>query len=175
VDGPVGVSATRGSTATNMTESGEAMDAHSGITVSAQVPPRNEDAGNAMSSSMARILELFCGNTENMRVFGDRVRVAAHEFVTARRICAPTELRDLRATLAGATLPERAVDLTAYLDYLNDEIIPNSVHVSSPAFIGHMTSALPTFLQDLAGLVVGRHGGEHHCALVRTRFSPGRM
>lgn len=40
-----------------------------------------------------------------------------------------------------------------YLDYLDEEVVPHTIRVSSPKFIGHMTSALPFFLRPLTRLM----------------------
>jgi putative pyridoxal-dependent aspartate 1-decarboxylase len=40
-----------------------------------------------------------------------------------------------------------------YLDYLEAAVVPHAMRVSSPRFIGHMTSALPFFVRPLARLM----------------------
>ncbi|HEU0302837.1 MAG TPA: aminotransferase class V-fold PLP-dependent enzyme [Longimicrobium sp.] len=47
-------------------------------------------------------------------------------------------------------LPREAGD---YLDYLEHEVVPDIMRVSSPRFIGHMTSALPYFVRPLMRLM----------------------
>lgn len=40
-----------------------------------------------------------------------------------------------------------------YLDYLDREVVPHTMRVASPRFIGHMTSALPFFVRPLMRLM----------------------
>ena len=44
-------------------------------------------------------------------------------------------------------------DPHAYLDYLDEAVVPHTIRVASPKFIGHMTSALPFFLRPLTRLM----------------------
>ena len=50
-------------------------------------------------------------------------------------------------------IPSGGVDLGAYLAFLEREVVDHASRVASPRFIGHMTSALPYFVQPLARLV----------------------
>lgn len=50
-------------------------------------------------------------------------------------------------------VPGGGVDLGAYLAFLEREVVDHASRVASPRFIGHMTSALPYFVQPLARLV----------------------
>ncbi|XDZ52765.1 aminotransferase class V-fold PLP-dependent enzyme [Neisseriaceae bacterium CLB008] len=40
-----------------------------------------------------------------------------------------------------------------YLDYLEHQIIPDSAHLASPRFLGHMTSPLPRFIPEIGRLI----------------------
>lgn len=44
-------------------------------------------------------------------------------------------------------------DPDEYLDFLDERVVPHTMRVSSPKFIGHMTSALPFFLRPLTRLM----------------------
>lgn len=51
------------------------------------------------------------------------------------------------------TVPASGLDLGAYLEFLDREVVSHASRVASPRFIGHMTSALPYFVQPLARLI----------------------
>ena len=52
-------------------------------------------------------------------------------------------------------LPEEPQFVSNLADELLQKLVAQSVHTSSPSFIGHMTSALPYFLLPLSKLMVG--------------------
>lgn len=50
-------------------------------------------------------------------------------------------------------MPRLPRDPGEYLDYLEGQIVPHTMRVASPRFIGHMTSALPFFVRPLTRLI----------------------
>ncbi|MFN7994219.1 MAG: aminotransferase class V-fold PLP-dependent enzyme [Bryobacteraceae bacterium] len=100
------------------------------------------------------LLSLFDEDTDDVRVFRERASKLAREFVHSSQITAGTELRSLREAFGGARVPEDPAGLPEYINFLENKIIPHSMHVSSRRFIGHMTSALPCLLRELGTLLV---------------------
>jgi putative pyridoxal-dependent aspartate 1-decarboxylase len=62
-------------------------------------------------------------------------------------------VQELRATFGNTDIPHRPTSIDHYLASFVNTVMPGVVHVSSPTFIGHMTSALPTFMPELTKLV----------------------
>ncbi|GAA6204644.1 pyridoxal-dependent aspartate 1-decarboxylase PanP [Thalassotalea sp. SU-HH00458] len=52
-------------------------------------------------------------------------------------------------------IPEQPTFVSDHMHHLLDKLVSQSVHTSSPSFIGHMTSALPYFILPLSKLMVG--------------------
>lgn len=50
-------------------------------------------------------------------------------------------------------IPAQPTDFESYFQSLNENVVAHSIHTSSPQFIGHMTSALPSFVRPLAKLM----------------------
>jgi putative pyridoxal-dependent aspartate 1-decarboxylase len=50
-------------------------------------------------------------------------------------------------------MPQLPRDADDYLDYLGEHVVPHTMRVASPRFIGHMTSALPFFVRPLTRLM----------------------
>lgn len=50
-------------------------------------------------------------------------------------------------------IPIQPTDVESYFQYLGNHVVAHSIHTSSPRFIGHMTSALPSFVRPLAKLM----------------------
>ncbi|HEY0019543.1 MAG TPA: aminotransferase class V-fold PLP-dependent enzyme [Longimicrobium sp.] len=59
----------------------------------------------------------------------------------------------LTPRFGASEVPQGTVDLDTYLAYLDREVVSHASRVASPRYIGHMTSALPYFVQPLARLV----------------------
>ncbi|MBH8571751.1 putative pyridoxal-dependent aspartate 1-decarboxylase [Nostocaceae cyanobacterium CENA369] len=50
-------------------------------------------------------------------------------------------------------IPVQPTNFESYLKYIDNNVVAHSIHTSSPRFIGHMTSALPSFVRPLAKLM----------------------
>ncbi|WP_077341076.1 pyridoxal-dependent aspartate 1-decarboxylase PanP [Pseudocolwellia agarivorans] len=64
-------------------------------------------------------------------------------------------LTDIEKDFAGSSIPEEPSFVSDHMRHLLDKLVSQSVHTSSPSFIGHMTSALPYFILPLSKLMVG--------------------
>jgi len=64
-------------------------------------------------------------------------------------------LTDIEKDFASSAIPEDPSFVSDHMRHLLDKLVSQSVHTSSPSFIGHMTSALPYFILPLSKLMVG--------------------
>ncbi|WP_426369269.1 pyridoxal-dependent aspartate 1-decarboxylase PanP [Pseudocolwellia sp. HL-MZ7] len=64
-------------------------------------------------------------------------------------------LADIEKDFATSAIPEDPSFVSDHMRHLLDKLVSQSVHTSSPSFIGHMTSALPYFILPLSKLMVG--------------------
>jgi glutamate decarboxylase len=64
-------------------------------------------------------------------------------------------LSDIEKDFSCANIPESPSFVSEHMQHLLDKVVSQSVHTSSPSFIGHMTSALPYFILPLSKLMVG--------------------
>jgi glutamate decarboxylase len=64
-------------------------------------------------------------------------------------------LSDIEKDFSCANIPESPSFVSEHMHHLLDKVVSQSVHTSSPSFIGHMTSALPYFILPLSKLMVG--------------------
>ena len=64
-------------------------------------------------------------------------------------------LSEIEKDFLDSRLPEKPQFVSDIADELLEKLVAQSVHTSSPSFIGHMTSALPYFLLPLSKLMVG--------------------
>ncbi len=64
-------------------------------------------------------------------------------------------LIDIEQDFVSAHIPEQPAFVSDHMHHLLDKLVSQSVHTSSPSFIGHMTSALPSFILPLSKLMIG--------------------
>lgn len=64
-------------------------------------------------------------------------------------------LTDIEEAFNSSLIPEQPSFVSDHMEELLEKLISQSVHTSSPSFIGHMTSALPYFILPLSKLMVG--------------------
>ncbi|KGJ99205.1 pyridoxal-dependent aspartate 1-decarboxylase PanP [Thalassotalea sp. ND16A] len=64
-------------------------------------------------------------------------------------------LAEIEKDFADSKIPEQPQYVSDHTHHLLDKLISQSVHTSSPSFIGHMTSALPYFQLPLSKLMTG--------------------
>lgn len=76
-------------------------------------------------------------------------------FLGEHIVATNTALTDIENDFCDATLPEEPEFVSDHMHHLLDKLVSQSVHTSSPSFIGHMTSALPYFILSLSKLMVG--------------------
>lgn len=119
-------------------------------------PAEVHDADRAAGGVAEKIRRLFSPGADAA------ARDEALEARVARMVSA--YLRDESTTSAGGVeghvdgfmdtgLADGPRDPHEYLDYLDEQVVPHTIRVSSPKFIGHMTSALPYFLRPLSRLM----------------------
>lgn len=64
-------------------------------------------------------------------------------------------LTDIEKDFSHAQIPEKPTFVSEHTEFLLEKLVAQSVHTSSPRFIGHMTSALPYFLMPLSKIMIG--------------------
>jgi len=64
-------------------------------------------------------------------------------------------LSEIEKDFSCSAIPEQPTFVSDHMHHLLDKVVSQSVHTSSPSFIGHMTSALPYFILPLSKLMVG--------------------
>jgi len=64
-------------------------------------------------------------------------------------------LSEIEKDFASSAIPEIPTFVSDHTHHILTKVVAQSVHTSSPSFIGHMTSALPYFILPLSKLMVG--------------------
>jgi len=101
-------------------------------------------------------LQLFKGMPDGRDATLERiVDKASLDFVGDTTFCRPgVEEADIAQRFMDSDMPQGSMNAIAYTEELLNNAVNDSVHTSSPQMIGHMTSALPTYMQTLSKLIV---------------------
>ena len=75
-------------------------------------------------------------------------------FLQEHIVAVERDLSDVEKDFSDYTIPEKPVFVSEQAQFLLDKLVANSVHTASPAFIGHMTSALPYFMLPLSKIMI---------------------
>ncbi|MBE8987836.1 aminotransferase class V-fold PLP-dependent enzyme [Nostoc sp. LEGE 12450] len=100
-----------------------------------------------------QIMQLFSLSSTNIKNIDKFVDEISNNFIDADDASSDIDLDSLAAKFCDSKVPSHTADFASYLEYLADHVIAHSIHTASPRFIGHMTSALPSFVQPLAKLM----------------------
>jgi|SoiMethySBSTD1v2_1073268.scaffolds.fasta_scaffold70707_2 putative pyridoxal-dependent aspartate 1-decarboxylase len=76
------------------------------------------------------------------------------EFLRQEPVSSNVRFRDLLPTFYETAIPDEPGDAVKYFDYLRRNIVRHSTNTGSPRCIGHMTSRLPSFVNQIASLIV---------------------
>jgi putative pyridoxal-dependent aspartate 1-decarboxylase len=77
----------------------------------------------------------------------------SQDFLMTKDASSDIDFDLLGRNFCDSKIPNQPIDYESYLKYLGNNIVAHSIHTSSPRFIGHMTSALPSFVRPLAKLM----------------------
>ncbi|WP_375193290.1 pyridoxal-dependent aspartate 1-decarboxylase PanP [Marinobacter sp.] len=75
-------------------------------------------------------------------------------FLQEHIVAVERDLSDVEKDFSDYNIPEKPVFVSEQAQFLLDKLVANSVHTASPAFIGHMTSALPYFMLPLSKIMI---------------------
>ena len=75
-------------------------------------------------------------------------------FLASRIVAGDVAPANLEQDFLDTHIPEDPLFVSEQVEFLLDKIVAQSVHTSSPSFIGHMTSALPYFMFPLAKIMM---------------------
>ena len=75
-------------------------------------------------------------------------------FLQEHIVAVERDLSDVEKNFSDSAIPEKPVFVSEQTQFLLDKLVADSVHTASPAFIGHMTSALPYFMLPLSKIMI---------------------
>jgi len=100
------------------------------------------------------IKSMFSGRHEAEGEIENRITRMIEEVYASSRISSNIQVEEIAGYADDNCIPDNPIEAGDYFDEYIEEIIQHSINVSSPNFIGHMTSALPYFVRPLSRILV---------------------
>jgi putative pyridoxal-dependent aspartate 1-decarboxylase len=115
----------------------------------------NKRAAKASEESLLRIFTIPVAPDSTLGRIENEMSQNLAGFLGAHIAATEQALSEIEKDFADSQLPEEPAFVSDHMQHLLDKLVSQSVHTSSPSFIGHMTSALPYFILPLSKLMVG--------------------
>jgi glutamate decarboxylase len=74
-------------------------------------------------------------------------------FLQTHIVAMERPLEEIEASFSSSIIPEEPTYISEYTEFVQENLVAQSVHTAAPGFVGHMTSALPYFMLPLARLM----------------------
>ena len=75
-------------------------------------------------------------------------------FMQEHIVAVEHDLQEMEKDFSDSRIPEKPIFVSEHTRFLLDKLVAQSVHTSSPSFVGHMTSALPYFMLPLSKIMI---------------------
>lgn len=103
-----------------------------------------------------QVMQLFASSSQATSIeekIEQIINGFSEDFLTTVNSNTRVELNSLLGNFSDSRIPVEPVNFENYLQDLGNNVVAHSIHTSSPRFIGHMTSALPSFVRPMAKLM----------------------
>ncbi len=103
-----------------------------------------------------KVMQLFYPSSKSSSIEGNmdmQVATLVDDFLGEINANTDIKLDCLVEKFTNSKAPVDPATFESYFNYLANNVVAHSIHISSPRFIGHMTSALPSFVGPLAKLM----------------------
>ncbi|MCP5409635.1 MAG: putative pyridoxal-dependent aspartate 1-decarboxylase [Chromatiaceae bacterium] len=74
-------------------------------------------------------------------------------FLRQHIVASEMDLEKIEKDFSDPNIPEQPAFVSDYTHFLMDNLVAQSVHTAAPGFVGHMTSALPSFILPLSRIM----------------------
>lgn len=137
-----------------MEDRSESLDVPAVLLWRGIISGRREDAKGAEDVA-ERVRRLFspAATLADEQEMDARVAQMVRDLLRDPTISSRGGMEGMAEAFADARVPRHPRDPGEYLEYLEQEVVPHTIRVASPRFIGHMTSALPFFVRPLTRLM----------------------
>ncbi|MFW9261378.1 pyridoxal-dependent aspartate 1-decarboxylase PanP [Nostoc sp. CALU 546] len=103
-----------------------------------------------------QVMQLFSSSSQGIYIeeqIDAIVNDLSQDFLSTTDANSRIDLDSLLDNYSDSQIPVQPVDFESYIQNLGNNVVAHSIHTSSPRFMGHMTSALPSFVRPMAKLM----------------------
>uniref|UniRef100_A0A831TZC7 Putative pyridoxal-dependent aspartate 1-decarboxylase n=1 Tax=Geobacter metallireducens TaxID=28232 RepID=A0A831TZC7_GEOME len=115
--------------------------------------PKNREAARASLENLYRIFTVPEAPDSTLGAIDQAITGDVAGFLQTHIVAVERSLEEIEANFSSFTIPEEPTYVSEYTEFVKENLVAHSVHTASPAFVGHMTSALPYFMLPLARLM----------------------
>lgn len=115
--------------------------------------PQNRDAARASLENLYRIFTVPEAPDSTLGAIDQAIAGDVAGFLQTHIVAIERPLEEIEADFSSFSIPEEPTYVSQYTEFVKEHLVAHSVHTASPAFVGHMTSALPYFMLPLARLM----------------------
>jgi glutamate decarboxylase len=112
------------------------------------------EAARANLESLYRIFTVPEAPTSTLGRIDQAIAANVADFLQKHIVATDRPLEEIEADFTQSLIPEEPTFVSDYTEFLKEKLVAQSVHTASPSFIGHMTSAIPYFMQPLARIMI---------------------
>jgi len=116
---------------------------------------QSKRTAQATNESLHRIFTVAEAPDSTLGVIEKEMSQNLAGFLNNHIVASKNALTDIEQDFVCPRIPEQPEFVSDHIHHLLDKLVAQSVHTASPSFIGHMTSALPSFILPLSKLMVG--------------------
>ncbi len=109
------------------------------------------------SASLENLLRIFTVPEAPESTLGRLDRLISHNlagFLQQHIVAEEIDLAEIEKDFTETVIAEVPLFVSEQAQFLLDKVVSQSVHTSSPSFVGHMTSALPYFMIPLSKIMI---------------------
>jgi len=115
--------------------------------------PKSRDAARANLENLYRIFTVPEAPDSTLGVIDRAIADDVAGFLQTHIVAIERNLEEIEASFSTFTIPEEPTYVSEYTEFVQENLVAQSVHTAAPGFVGHMTSALPYFMLPLARLM----------------------
>ncbi len=116
-------------------------------------PPQSKKA-EATLETMRKIFTVPESEHSTLHRLDREISENLHGFLGSRIVAGDVAPANLEQDFLETRIPDDPMFVSEQVEFLLNKVVAQSVHTSSPSFIGHMTSALPYFMFPLAKIMM---------------------
>ncbi len=115
--------------------------------------PASTKQAKASLEALQRIFTIPENETSTLSRIERQISEDLMEFLKNHVVAGDTVPAELEKDFLDTHIPDQPMFVSEQAEFLLSKVVAQSVHVSSPTFVGHMTSALPHFMLSLAKIM----------------------